>query len=143
MKRATRLNRRRILKYPDKGAPGHVSGVNVLVENRVLITDAGITIPVEVENYLQQERAGCTAIITAEGGQVTGVVSITDQLRSDAAEVIGRLKKIGIKVIILTGDNPRTAAAIAGELGLDEFSTGLLPEQKVEVIKKYMQQSIP
>lgn len=127
--------------YPGKGASGHVSGINILVGNRALITEAGITIPAEVENYLQQqETAGCTAIIIAEGGQVTGVVSIADQLRSDAAEVIGRLKKIGIKAIMLTGDNPRTAAAIAGELGLDEYSAGLLPEQKVEVINKYMQQ---
>jgi len=127
--------------YPGKGASGQVAGVKILVGNRTLIAEAGMIIPVEVENYLQQqELAGRTAIITAEGGQVTGVVTIADQIRADAAQVISRLQKIGIKMIMLTGDNPRTAAAIAGDLGIEEYSAGLLPEQKVAVIKEYMQQ---
>jgi len=109
--------------YPGKGASGQVADVKNLVGNRALIAEACIIIPVEVENYLQQqESAGRTAIITAEGGQVTGVVSIADQIRADAAQVISRLQKIGIKVIMLTADNPSTAAAIASDLGIEEYS---------------------
>ena len=84
------------------------------------------------------ESAGQTVVLVVRNDDVLGVIALQDTLRADAATAISELNALGVKGVILTGDNPRAAAAIAGELGL-EFKAGLLPEDKVKAVTELNQ----
>ena len=79
------------------------------------------------------EEAGQTVIIVAENNVAKGIITLRDTLRNDARAAVDALHQLGVNGVILTGDNPRAAAAIAGELGL-EFRAGLLPADKVQAV---------
>ena len=79
------------------------------------------------------EQAGQTVVTVVQEGVAKGLITLRDTLRDDAKEAVQALHQLGIKGVILTGDNPRAAAAIAGELGLD-FRAGLLPADKVQAV---------
>ncbi|AMO46770.1 Heavy-metal transporting ATPase ZntA [Enterobacter sp. FY-07] len=82
----------------------------------------------------RQESHGQTVVVVQRDGEVIGTLALQDTLRDDAKEAIAALHALGVQGVILTGDNPRAAAAIAGELALD-FRAGLLPEDKVSVVQ--------
>lgn len=114
-----------------RGVEGKVEGrtVKILtpryVEER-LLSDHQLTIT-------ELESQGNTTIVVQDDEKVLGVIGLADTLRSDAVEAIQRLKKIGVNCVMLTGDNRRAAAAIAGKLGI-EYKAELLPEDKVKAI---------
>jgi len=120
------------------GLKAKVEGRTILVGNRRLMEISNIKIAQEVEEYIsQEESSGQTVVITADMDRVLGVISIADDIRDGAVELIRRLKTKGIKkIVMLTGDNERAAAAIANKLGLDAYYAELLPEGKVEMLKK-------
>ncbi|TDT51497.1 Cd2+/Zn2+-exporting ATPase [Enterobacter sp. AG5470] len=82
----------------------------------------------------RQESHGQTVVVVQRDGEVIGTLALQDTLRDDAKEAIAALHALGVQGVILTGDNPRAAAAIAGELALD-FRAGLLPEDKVSAVQ--------
>ncbi|GAB80574.1 zinc/cadmium/mercury/lead-transporting ATPase [Shimwellia blattae] len=86
------------------------------------------------------ESGGQTVIVALADNQLQGIIGLSDTLREDARQAIAQLKALGIEGIMLTGDNPRAAAAIAGELGI-EFRAGLLPEDKVTAVRALNQQA--
>ncbi|VVT55171.1 Lead, cadmium, zinc and mercury transporting ATPase (EC (EC; Copper-translocating P-type ATPase (EC [Kosakonia radicincitans] len=88
----------------------------------------------------QQESLGQTVIVVERDGEAIGTLALQDTLRDDAKEAVAALHALGVQGVILTGDNPRAAAAIAGELGLD-FRAGLLPEDKVQAVQALNQRS--
>ncbi|WP_372997890.1 heavy metal translocating P-type ATPase [Lutispora sp.] len=120
------------------GLKAKVEGRYILVGNRKLMVENNINISKEVEEYISQEESlGQTVVITADMDRVLGVISIADDIREGAIELIKKLKAKGIKrIVMLTGDNKRAAAAIANKLGLDDYYAELLPEGKVEMLKK-------
>ena len=79
---------------------------------------------------------GETPLLFAEEGKYLGIISVADVIKDDSAEAVAHLKKMGIHVVMITGDNPKTAAAIAKEAGVDEVMAGVKPDGKEEVIKK-------
>jgi len=88
----------------------------------------------------QQEARGQTVIVLQRENRVLGTLALQDTLREDAQEAIAALHSLGVQGVILTGDNPRAAAAIADELGLD-FRAGLLPEDKVDAVRAMSQRA--
>lgn len=89
-----------------------------------------------VASVQQLEEAGKTVVWVAYAGKLLGVIAIADTVRPEAARTIARLKQLGIQeVVMLTGDNERTARSIAHELGIDQVYSDLLPENKVEVVR--------
>lgn len=120
------------------GIKAEVDSHALAIGNRKLMDAENIQISDEVSDYaIGREKAGNTAIFAAIDGQVAGIFSITDQIREDAHRALAELRKNGIKkMIMLTGDNRHTAGLVANELGLDEFQAELLPENKVEFVKK-------
>ncbi|MDU4275839.1 MAG: heavy metal translocating P-type ATPase, partial [Enterobacter asburiae] len=101
-----------------------------LVGSGVLIVAAGKSSNPEVEAL---EQTGQTVVTVMQDGVAKGMLALRDTLRDDAKEAVAALHKLSVQGVILTGDNPRAAAAIAGELGL-EFKAGLLPADKVSAV---------
>lgn len=112
---------------------------NVLfIGNRKLLETNGIEIETSVNEYaIQEEKNGNTAIFVSIDNVVSGIISIADQIREEAAETIAQLKAFGVKkAIMLTGDNRHTAEKVAKQLGIDEVFAEMLPEDKVNHIKR-------
>lgn len=120
------------------GIRANVEGHILAIGNWKLMDAENINIPNEVLDYaLNREKKGNTAVFAAIDGKVSGIFSIADQIREDAPRALAELRKNGIrKIVMLTGDNKHTAQLVADELGLDEFHAELLPENKVEYVKK-------
>ncbi len=120
------------------------SGVEAIVGDRLLSISAPSKVDAErlaphrsaVEAL---ESAGNTVVIVHDAGQLYGLIALRDTLREDARTALAELKAMGIQGVMLTGDNPRAAAAIAGELGID-YRASLLPEDKVAAVSALNQQ---
>ncbi|MEG6616465.1 cation-translocating P-type ATPase [Peptococcaceae bacterium 1198_IL3148] len=126
---------------PGHGVAATVAGKTVLVGNRKLMLDQGVIIDDAVEQRMAaEENLGRTGMMVVEGQVILGVIFVADVPRQDALTLVSRLKRSGVqKVVMLTGDNKRTAKAIAQQLEIDEFHAEMLPEQKVDVIKTLKQ----
>ncbi|MEA4854168.1 MAG: potassium-transporting ATPase subunit KdpB [Christensenella sp.] len=85
----------------------------------------------------QVAEKGGTPLVVAKNGRVMGVIYLKDIVKNGVKEKFGDLRKMGIKTIMITGDNPTTAAAIAAEAGVDDFMAEATPEAKLELIRKY------
>ena len=129
-----------------KGVRGMVNAMDIRVGNLRYFEEfncAGLEAAIQEVERLQNE--GKTSVVVAQiqigaEGQTAyllGVIAFADRLRSDAAEVVHELKQLGVeRVVMLTGDHERIAGAIAAQAGVDEFYAGLLPEDKVQILKK-------
>ncbi len=111
------------------------SGIEAEVNgSRILICAASKAAPAEHEAQIQQlESAGQTVVLVMRDDTLLGILALRDTLRDDARQAVDELHQLGVQGVILTGDNPRAAAAIANELGL-EFRAGLLPADKVQAV---------
>jgi Cu+-exporting ATPase len=120
---------------PGHGIEAVIEGRKVLVGTRKLMTDNDMdeeAISSEMEQY---EYDGKTAMIVAVDGEIKGVVAVMDTVKESAAEAIASLKDEGLEVIMLTGDNTRTAQAIARSVGIDNVIAEVLPEEKADKVK--------
>jgi Zn2+/Cd2+-exporting ATPase len=120
------------------GIKATVEGHILTVGNRKLMKAENIGITNEAETYSEKrEKAGSTAIFVAVDGNIAGIISIADGIRDDAHKALKEMRAKGIKkIVMLTGDNHHTAELVAEELGIDEFHAELLPEHKVQFVKK-------
>ncbi|MDK9583523.1 Zn(II)/Cd(II)/Pb(II) translocating P-type ATPase ZntA [Lelliottia wanjuensis] len=111
------------------------SGIEAEVEGSKVLICAADKFPADEfsAQIRELEQAGQTVVIVVVDGVAKGVLALRDTLREDAKEAVAALHQLGIQGVILTGDNPRAAAAIANELGL-EFKAGLLPADKVQAV---------
>ncbi|WP_261433615.1 zinc/cadmium/mercury/lead-transporting ATPase [Serratia proteamaculans] len=114
------------------GVEGVINGKTLLISAPAKLA-AGLLTPQGTSQVERLENAGKTAVVVLEDGIPIGLLALRDTLRSDAKQAIAELKALGINGVMLTGDNPRAAAAIATELGLD-YRAGLLPEDKVKAV---------
>lgn len=130
---------------PGQGLKVKVRGQDYLIGNRKLMLENGVTIEQQQEEYIrQEEERGQTLVIISNVQRVLGVISVADAVRAEAKQLIADLKRLGIrKIVMLTGDNMKTAAAIAQQLGIDEHYAELLPEDKVKVLEDVSQQFGP
>lgn len=118
---------------PGKGIEGIVDGKKYLIGDRDFFDEKEIKFPEEKIDNL--ENLGKTVILVGTENQALTAIALKDKIREKAAETVKKLKKNGIKTVMLTGDNEKVANAIASELGIEEVYSDLLPEEKVEVIK--------
>ncbi|RDZ64271.1 heavy metal translocating P-type ATPase [Haloferax sp. Atlit-12N] len=125
-----------------ENVPGHgiratVEGKTVLVGNRKLLSDAGVD-PAPAEDALRDlESEGKTAMLVAVDGDLAGVVADADEIKESAAEAVAALRDRGATVHMITGDNERTARAVAEQVGIDpeNVSAGVLPEDKADAVE--------
>ncbi len=125
---------------PGKGVVAEVEGQTVLLGNRGLLAGAGVpTAPLEPD--LQRfEAEGKTAMILAVEGRLEGAIAVADTLKDHSAEAVAALRTMGIEVVMLTGDNRRTAEAIAKQLGVDHVVAEVLPGEKETKIRELQAQ---
>lgn len=123
------------------GISGQVQGKLILVGTPRFLAEHGISLPPAAAAWKEEkEKLGETAVPIAVDGKVLGVISIADTIRPEAKEAVAALHRAGKKVVMLTGDNPRTAASIALQLGLDDTQANLMPQDKVKAIENYRSQ---
>ncbi|KAJ7520894.1 hypothetical protein O6H91_19G028200 [Diphasiastrum complanatum] len=121
---------------PGKGIKCQVNGHDILVGNRKLIHEAVVEIPLSAEGHLQHvEQQARTGILVAIDGALAGILAIADPLKREAALVVAGLKKMGVRSIMVTGDNWNTAQAVGKESGIEEFKAEVSPGGKAEVIR--------
>ncbi|MBU2995372.1 heavy metal translocating P-type ATPase [Cellulophaga baltica] len=124
-----------------KGVEGTVEGKKLDLGNAKMIEYANATISSEKEAKAQSfQKQGKTVSYLAVNGSVAGYVVIGDKIKATSAKAIKELQDKGISVIMLTGDNHDTAQAVASELNLKNFKAGMLPENKLEEVKKLQEQ---
>ncbi len=125
---------------PGLGIRSKVEGRAVLLGNRHLMEDAGIRIDAVESSAERMEAQGKTAMLLAVDGTLAGVIGVADTLKEHSVDAIRALKSMGIEVVMLTGDNRRTAEAIARQAGIDRVIAEVLPAQKTDKIKELQSQ---
>ncbi|MEA3511235.1 MAG: heavy metal translocating P-type ATPase [Actinomycetota bacterium] len=118
-----------------QGVVGTVNGVEVTVGKAKLMAERGIQIPERYTDAMEQiEIAGNTAFLVGWNGTVQGTIGVADTVRASSAEAVSTLKSMGVDVVMLTGDNRRTAETIAAEIGITTVIAEVLPGDKAEEI---------
>jgi Cu+-exporting ATPase len=117
---------------PGLGARGVVAGHEVTVGRAGLFADR---VPAGLASWCRdQERAGCTTVLVSWDDEIRGALAVTDTIKPSAAAAVARLRRLGLRPVLLTGDNSATAEAVAAAAGIDDVISGALPAAKAEVI---------
>ena len=125
---------------PGQGIEATIAGNQILVGNRKLMNNHQINIDGYEEKLVEFETNGKTAMLIAINGEYSGTIAVADTIKETAPEAIKQLKAMGIEVVMLTGDNERTAQAIAKQTGIDQVIAQVLPEEKAEKVKQLQAQ---
>ncbi|WP_049789487.1 copper-translocating P-type ATPase [Granulicella tundricola] len=139
--KAAKTNKLTLLKVdgfasvPGKGVRGTIGGRQIAAGNLAFMTDLGVSRePLRLKAEALQKE-GATVMYIALGGRFAGLIAVADPIKVSAGEAIKQLKKEGIKVVMVTGDNHITAKAVARKLGID-FEADVLPDKKAAIVKK-------
>lgn len=123
-----------------KGVTGRIEGHTVGLGNLRLLEDQGID-PGDLSDKAETLRQdGQTVMFVAVDGRVAGLLGVTDPIKQTSAEAIRQLHEEGIRIVMLTGDNRTTANAVSKKINIDEVVAEVLPDQKVEVVKRFQQE---
>ncbi|MGH3831712.1 MAG: heavy metal translocating P-type ATPase [Pseudonocardiaceae bacterium] len=123
------------------GARGVVDGQEVLVGSARLLAARGIPVPAELEaQRIRWEQRGATTVLVVAGGVVEGAFALTDTVRPSAAAAVSELLRLGLRMVLLTGDNEATARAVAAQVGIEEVIAEVLPADKAAVIESLQAQ---
>ena len=119
---------------PGRGVSGVISGKTWFLGNRRLVMERGQGSP-ELENLMSAlEKEGKSAVALMDEAGVRGIFAVADSLRGNSLEALRELRAIGVKTVMLTGDNEHTAGTIAGQVGVDAYKSNLLPEDKLRAV---------
>lgn len=133
------------INHQGKGIEGRVNSIDLLVGNQALMAAFNVLVPDENDALVSTmaigfAKQGKTPIYVARAGKLVATIAIADPIKPDAKTAIGAIQAQGIRVVLLTGDNPQTAQAVAQQVGIDEVIAGVLPEQKQQHIKTLQEQ---
>jgi Cu+-exporting ATPase len=121
---------------PGHGVRVRHQGEDILIGNRRLMQAEGFDLAAQEATISELEEKGNTVMLVAGGETLLGFIAVADTLKENAAEVISGLKGLGVEVVMLTGDNERTAQAIGGGIGIERIVANVLPGDKAKVIKE-------
>ena len=137
--RARGLTPRPVAKFqalPGQGIEAEIDGRAVLVGNGELMDAAGVDLGDLDAGAPELAAQGKTLMFLAVGGAAQGVIAVADPLKPGAAAQVARLRDLGLEVVMLTGDNARTASAVASQAGIDRVEAQVLPEGKAEAVRR-------
>lgn len=119
-----------------KGLKAQIDDKDVLAGNKKLLESQDIEIPQSVlEEYGRLEDLSKTIILIGVDREIKGILSLSDKIKANSKRTIEELHKMGIETYMLTGDNKKTASTVAGAVGIDNVCTGVLPENKLDIVK--------
>jgi Cu+-exporting ATPase len=122
---------------PGLGARGMVDEVAVVVGRARLLAEQGLDVPGELAAQRDElERRGATVVLVGWDGQARGLLAVADTVRPTSAGAVAALRQLGLRPLLVTGDNARTAAAVAAEVGIDDVVAEALPQGKVDVVRR-------
>ena len=122
---------------PGRGIEAQIENETVLAGNKQLLTERNIDIPESISSPAENAaRKGQTVVYIAKSGNAIGAVSLTDVLRDESYEAISQLQKLGVKTAMLTGDSELVAAWVSEELGIDEYFSEVMPEDKAAMVQE-------
>jgi Cu+-exporting ATPase len=122
--------------FTGQGVAGEVLGRQIVVGTSDFLASQGIdTLPLSLQTETLT-RQGQTAVLASVDGKAAGLIAVADLIKPSTREAVAALKRSGLRLVMLTGDNRATAEAIAKELGITEFEAEVLPEQKLAIVKK-------
>ncbi|WP_420176137.1 heavy metal translocating P-type ATPase [Luteococcus sp. OSA5] len=125
---------------PGRGVRGTVAGAQALAGNAAMLQEHGIEVPQNLLHAVEEGgQLGRTVILVAHGGRALGAIAVSDTIKPTSKQAIAHFKKLGLRTVMLTGDNERAARAMADGLQIDEVHAGVLPSDKVEVVRKAQQ----
>jgi Cu2+-exporting ATPase len=120
---------------PGQGVRGYIGGRPAALGNPGMMRDAGVaTAPLEAEAQRLREL-GHTVMFVGAGGRLAGLISVADPIKSTTREAIAQLRASGLRIVVLTGDNATTAAAVARQLGLEEIKAEVMPADKYKAVQ--------
>jgi len=123
---------------PGFGISATVGRAHVTVGNERLMERQGVQIDKNTgETMVAMEREGKTLLVVAIDGEVAAVIAVADQIRARSGEAVDLLKRLGVKTVMLTGDNERVAKAVSGKLGIDQYVAEVQPADKSRVVKEF------
>ncbi|NRG18798.1 heavy metal translocating P-type ATPase [Rhizobiales bacterium] len=121
-----------------KGVTGEIAGKSVALGNRAMMDHLGINTDRFSERAKDLSGEGKTAMFVAADGQVIGLLAVADPIKKTTADAIRALHDLGLTIIMATGDNERTARAVAGKLGIDDVRAEVLPEDKQALVEEFL-----
>jgi Cu+-exporting ATPase len=121
---------------PGQGVMATVEAIEVLLGNRRLMAERGVDVTALAADAERLEDEGKTAMFVAVGSEAAGIVAVADTLKETSTRAVAELKRLGLEVVMLTGDNERTAQAIAQQAGVDRVLAEVLPEDKAAEVRK-------
>src|SRR3989344_4603356 len=136
--RASLKNYKKVTKFKvlrGRGVEGNISGKDIVIGNRVLMKDKKITFKQFEEKISKFENEGKTTMIVAENNLVVGIIAVADAIKEDSIEALRILNSDGYRTIMITGDNEKTAKAIAKQVGIKEVIANVLPEDKAKKVE--------
>jgi Cu+-exporting ATPase len=126
-----------------RGVKGDIGERHYVVGTSRLFEEMKIEVPDEVKKQAESlYDQGKTLAFVSVNGNVVGIIAVADQIKENAPKAVKRLKDMGLKVIMITGDNRRTADAIAKQVGIEEYRAEVLPEDKVNVVKELQKEGL-
>jgi Cu+-exporting ATPase len=127
--------------FGGKGITARIGGEQVAIGNRLLFEERNIPFPKELEERIAQlETDGKTVVLVGCGGETCGLIAIADTLKETAKNAVREFRRMGLHVVMVTGDNERTARAIARQAGIDDVVAGVLPQGKAQEIKRLQEE---
>ncbi|WP_201985473.1 heavy metal translocating P-type ATPase [Hymenobacter rubidus] len=119
-----------------RGAVATVAGHAVFIGNQRLLTEAGVAISPEIQTEAGRLQAQAkTVLYVAVGREAVGLIGVADTVRESSAAAIGQLSRMGLDVVMMTGDNPQTAAAVAAQVGITRYFAEVLPQDKAAQVQ--------
>lgn len=130
------LEPEKFIAIPGKGLKATFEGKEVFIGNRKLMSDNNISIAKGEEILLKLEEEGKTAMLLSLDNKLSGILAVADKIKETSRDAIEELKNMGLEIYMITGDNERTAKAIAKEVGITNVLAEVLPENKAEVVEE-------
>ena len=119
-----------------KGVSGAIEGRRLLLGNASFLREAGVDVAAAAAKADALRQGGATVVLVAVDGRVEGLLSVSDPVKETTPEALKRLREAGLHVVMLTGDNRRTAASVAARLGIDTIEAEVLPEDKARIVQR-------
>ena len=120
---------------PGRGIQAKVDGHEILVGNEAFLAERSIDTTASESYVTAFAESGKTTLLAAIDGYVVGAFAVSDEIKNGAAEAVQALRKMGIHTVLLTGDNKKTATAVAAQIGVDETLSEVMPQDKADKIK--------